>query len=271
MIVKALREGKHHALLLQVCLKENAKAARPGPWPAAARPADLELQLAVPTTVYHCFQAFHNLRWTGTPDRQIGAAHWQEWLQADTQRDAVQGLGPAPATRALDASAPGRALAPHTVPLANVPFDPAPEGAIRKSVPLPPAREATEPRNAPYVRTSSTHAGRCWNTQRKTRRRPPTSSRGGHADPCGTPRTPSPPPPPKAAGHAAAPEEEEDASGAARGAVGAAHQGSIPPRLAPLAPLWAPLGVGSPHRMAPAHPGDVAAPADPAAMPARDS
>ena len=53
MIVKALREGEHHALLLQVRLNDNAKAAKPGVWPAAAHPPDLELQLAVPTTVYH--------------------------------------------------------------------------------------------------------------------------------------------------------------------------------------------------------------------------
>ena len=32
MIVKALREGEHHALLLQVRLKDNAKAAKPGVW-----------------------------------------------------------------------------------------------------------------------------------------------------------------------------------------------------------------------------------------------
>ena len=51
MIIKALREGEHHALLLQVRLKDNARAARPGVWPAAAHPADLELQLAVPTAV----------------------------------------------------------------------------------------------------------------------------------------------------------------------------------------------------------------------------
>ena len=50
-----------------------------------------------------------------------------------------------------------------------------------------------------------------------------------------------------------------------------AQQRSIPAGLAPLAPLWAPLGTGSPHPMAPAHPGDLAAPADPAAMPMRDS
>ena len=118
-------------------------------WPAAAHPADLEFQLAVPTTVYHWLQAFHDLRWRSKPDRQIGSTHWQTWLQADAQRDAARGLGPAPATRALDAAAPGRTLAPHTVPLANLPFEPAAEGAIRKSVQLPPARGATEPTKCP--------------------------------------------------------------------------------------------------------------------------
>ena len=130
MIVKALREGEHHALLLQVRLKDNARAARSGVWPAAAQPADLELQLAVPTTVYHWLQAFHDLRWRGKPDRQIGSTHWQMWLQADAQRDVIRSLRPAPGTRALDAAAPGRALAPQTVPLANLPFEPATEGAI---------------------------------------------------------------------------------------------------------------------------------------------
>ena len=138
MIVKALREGKHHALLLRVCPKDNAKAAKPGVRPAAAHPADLELQLAVLTTVYHWLQAFHDLRWRGKPDRQIGATHRQEWLQADAQRDAIRSLGPAPATRALDAAAPGHALAPHTVPLANLPFNPAPKGTIQKLGAAPP-------------------------------------------------------------------------------------------------------------------------------------
>ena len=166
MIVKALLGGEHHALLLQARLKDNAKAAKLGVWPAAAHPADLELQLAVPTTVYHWLQAFHDLGWKGKPDRQIGATHWQEWLQADAQRDAIRSLGPAPATRALNAAAPGRALAPHTVPLANLPFDPAPEGPIRKSVRLPPPQSQ---RNAPCVQTSNTQGGRCWNTWRGTR------------------------------------------------------------------------------------------------------
>ena len=99
----------------------------------------------------HWLQAFHDLQWRGKPDRQIGSTHWQTWLQADAQRDAIRGLGPAPATRALDAAAPGRTLAPHTVPLANLPFEPAAEGAIRKSLPLSPARGATEPTKMPPV------------------------------------------------------------------------------------------------------------------------
>ena len=149
MIVKALREGEHHALLLQVRLKDNARAARPGVWPAAAHPADLELQPAVPTTVDHWLQAFHDLRWRSKPDRQISATHWQAWLQADTPREAVRSLGPAPATQALDAAAPGHALAPHTVPLANLRFEPATKGAVQKSVSLSPARGATEPTKCP--------------------------------------------------------------------------------------------------------------------------
>ena len=65
VIVKALWEGEHHALLLQVRLKDNARRAKPGVWPMVARAADLELQLAVLTTVYHRLQAFHDLRLPG--------------------------------------------------------------------------------------------------------------------------------------------------------------------------------------------------------------
>ena len=73
MIVKALREGNHHALLLQVRLKDNAKAAKAGMWPAAAHSANLELQLALQTTPCHWLQALHVLRWRARPDLQIGA------------------------------------------------------------------------------------------------------------------------------------------------------------------------------------------------------
>ena len=79
------------------------------------------------------------------------------------------------------------------------------------------------------------------------------------------------PPPPKAAGHATASREEEEASHAASGAGSAAHQGFMPAGLAALATLWAPLGASSPHPMAQAHPGYLAAPADPTATPAPDS
>ena len=205
MIFKALRESELHALLLQVRLKDNARAARPAVWPAAAHPADLELQLAVPSGVYHWLQAFHDLRWRGKPDRQIGPTHWQTWLQADAQRDAIRGLGPAPATRALDAAAPGCTLAPHTVPLANLPFEPVAEGAIRKSVPLPPGGGPQSRRNAFRVQTSTTHAGLCWNTWRgtrctlqprwTTRRRPPTSCKEGTGVPMARPVRPAPPAP----------------------------------------------------------------------------
>ena len=74
-------------------------------------------------------------------------------------------------------------------------------------------------------------------------------------------------PRPQAADHA---DGDEEAPGAAPGTSGAAQQGSIPAGLVSLAPLWAPLGTGSPHPMALAHPGALAAPADPAAMPIRD-
>ena len=237
MIVKALREGEHHVLLLQVQLKDNARAARPGVWPAVAHPADLELRLAVPTAVYHWLQAFHDLRWRGKPDRQIGATHWQAWLQTDAQRDAVRSLGPATATRALDAAAPGRALAPHTVPLANLPFKPAPEGAIQKSVPHPPERGATEPTKCPlcadkYYTSGAMLEHLAWHAvhaaapvddkeaasnilQGRARRSPwhaPYARR----------------PPPQAADHA---DGEEEAPGAAPGTSGAPQQGSIPPAL----------------------------------------
>ena len=283
MVVKALREGEHHALLLQVTLKDNARAARPGSWPAAAHPANLELQLAVLTTVYHWLQASHDLRWWGKPDRQIGSTHWQTWLQADVQRNAIRGLGPVPATRALDAAAPGRTLAPHTVPLANLPFEPAAEGAIRKSVPLSPARGATEPTKCPlcadkYYTSGAMLEHLAWHAvhaaapvddkeassiilQGRARRSP------WHAPYAWRP-------PPQAADHA---DGDEEAPGAAPGTGGAGQPGSIPAGLAPLAPLtppapraplWAPLGTGSADA---AHPDALAAPANPAAMQMRDS
>ena len=83
-------------------------------------------------------------------------------------------------------------------------------------------------------------------------------------------------PPPHAADHA---DGDEGAPGAAPGAGGATPPGSmsIPAGLAPLAPLappvpraplWAPLKTGSADA---AHADALAAPANPAAMPMRDS
>ena len=277
MIVKALREGEHHAHLLQGRLKDNAEAARSGVWPAAAHSADLEPKMAVPTTVYHWLQGFHDLRSRAKPDCQIGATHWDEWLQADAQREAIRSLGPAPATRALHAAAPGRALAPHTVPLASLPFNLAPESAIRKSVPLCTARGAREPTKCPlwadkyytsgamleHLAWQAVHAAAPLDDREAASH---ILQRRAWMSPWHAPYARRSPP--QAAGHA---EGEEEASGAAPGAGDAAQQGSIPAGLAPLAPLWAPLGTGSPHPMAPAHPGDLAATADPAAVPMRDS
>ena len=77
---------------------------------------------------------------------------------------------------------------------------------------------------------------------------------------CGTPPAPSAPPPPPVPGNAAVPEggqaaanaptrEEAPLAEADPGTV----QGSIPARLV-AAPLWAPLGAGSPERLAPVPP-----------------
>ena len=285
MIVKALLQGEHHALLLQVRLKDNARAARPGVWPTAAHPADLELQLAVPTAVYHWLQAFHDLQWRGKPDHQIGSKHWKTWLQADAQRDAIRDLGPAPATRALDAAAPGRTLAIHTVPLANLPFEPAAAGAIRKSVPLPPERGATEPTKCPlcadkYYTSGAMLENLAWHAVHAAApaddKEAASNILQGRAQrsPWHAPYTQRPPP--QAADHA---DGDEEAPGAAPGTGGAALPGSmsIPSGLAPLAPLappvpraplWAPLGTGSADA---AHPDALAALANPAAMPMRDS
>ena len=138
-------------------------------------------------------------------------------------------------------------------------------------MPLPPARGATEPTKCPlcadkYYTSGAMLEHLAWHAlhaaapvddkeaasnilQRRARRSPwhtPYARR----------------PPPQAADHADGDEE------APRGC--AAQQGSIPGGLAPLAPLWVPLGTGSPHPMASAHPGALAATADPAAMPMRD-
>ena len=203
--------------------------------------------------------------------RRAGRCHPESRARA---RDTSPGCG-----------GPGPRAGPHTVPLANLPFEPATEGSIRKSVPLPPARGATEPTKCPlcadkyytsgamleHLAMHAVHAAAPVDDkeaasnilQGRARRSPwhaPYARR----------------PPPQAAYHA---DGDGEAPGAAAGTGSAAQPGSIPAGLAPLAPLappaplaplWAPLGTGS-HPIAPAHPDALAAPGDPAAMPMRDS
>ena len=146
VIVKALKEGDHHALLLKARHIDHAKASKPGPWPeAASRPIEHEVHLAVRTAEYHWVRAFQDLWWRVKPDCQISRTHWQDWLQADAQRH-----HPPPRTRAhcsADTRIIGssRTVAPHTVLLTYLPFALAPESCICKLVALPPATGATEP------------------------------------------------------------------------------------------------------------------------------
>ena len=275
VIVKALHEGEHHALLLQVRLRDNARAEKPGVWPAAAHPANLEIQLAVPTTVYHWLQAFHDLRWRGKPDGQIGATHWQEWLQADAQRDTVRGLGPARVTRDLEVLALGRALAPHTVPLTNLLFDPAPQGAIRKSVPLRAARGATEPTKCPLCTDKCYTSGAmlehlAWHVVHAAA---PAEDKEATSHILQVPAR-------RATWHAPyaqRPPSRGQPRGGPRGGGGGGRSGPesrrcSPPGVQPLGlgPLWAPLGAGStPH--GPGTPQGPGCPSNPAAMPVRNS
>ena len=273
MILKALREGEYQALLVQVRLKDSARVAKPGVWLAAALPADVEFQLVVPITVYYWLQAFHDLLWRGKPDRQMGATHWQEWLQAHAQGNAVDGLGPAPATRALDTPDPGRARAAHGS--AGQPtLRPSARGRHPQVGGAPCGKGGQRTDEMPPMRRQVLHKRGDAGTPGVARGalcRPNRRQGGGLPYPPGTgkevpvarPVRPAPPPPP-GAGHVVAPGGEEEAANAAPGAGGAAHHRSIPARLAPL---WAPLGAGPPHHMAMAHPGDLAPPADPAVTP----
>ena len=281
MIIKALREGEHHALLLQVRLKDNARAAGPGVWPAAAHLADLELQLAVPTAVYHWLEAFHDLRWKGQarpPNRLHALAN------VAASRRAAR-CHPGYRARARDTSPRCGGPGPHTGATHSATGQPAlrTSGGGRHSEvgAAPPWREGPRSRrNAPCVRTSTTQAGQCWNTwrgtrctlrpRRTTRRRPPTSCRGEHGGPHGTPRTPGAPRPRQPTTQTEMRRHPERP----REPAVRPHQGPCPSPLAPLAPpvprapLWAPLGTGSADA---AHPDALAAPANPAAMPMRDS
>ena len=176
-------------------------------WPAAAHPADLELQLAVPTTVYHWLQAFHDLRWRSKPDRQIGSTHWQTWLQAAR----AARCRPRPLARARDASPRCGGPGPHagtTHGAASQPTLRTSGGGRHSEVgAAPPAREGpTEPTKCPLCGGQVLHqrgdagtpgvarGARCGPGGRQ-RRRPPTSCRGEHGGPRGTPRTPGAPRP----------------------------------------------------------------------------
>ena len=170
----------------------------------------------------------------------------------------------------------GLALAPHTVSLANLPFEPAPEGAIQKSVPLIPARGATEQTKCPlcadnYYTSGAMLEHLAWHAVRAAApvddKEAASNIIQGRALRSLWHAPYSRRPLPWAADHA---DSAEEAPGAAPGNDSAAQQGSIPAGLVTLAPLWAPLGTGSPHPMAPAHPGALAAPVDPVAMPMRD-
>ena len=204
VIVKVLREGEHHVLLLQVRFKDNARAAKPAVWPAVARHADLELQLAVPTTVHHWLPAFHDLRWRGKPDSQISATHWQESLQADAkltpsrvldprlrQQPSMHGPGPRAGAAHGSAGQPTLQLgARGRHP--QVGAAPSGKGGHRTHE-MPPMCGKVLHKRGNAGTPGVAHSARCWPSGR--RRRPPTSSRGRHGDPYGMPRMPSAPPP----------------------------------------------------------------------------
>ena len=163
------------------------------------------------------------------------------------------------------------------MPLANLPFEPAAEGAIRKSVQLPPARGATEPTKCPLCADKYYTGGAmlehlAWHAVQAAA---PADDKEAAANilqgrarrsPWHAPYTRRPPP--QAADHE---DGGEEAPGAAPGAGGAAPPGSmsIPAGLAPLAPLappvpraplWAPAGNGLSGCGAPRCPGGTSEP-----------
>ena len=205
MIVKALREGEHHALLLQVRLKDNAKAAKPGVWPAAAHPTDLELQLAVPTTVYHWLQPFHDLQWRGKPDRKSAPRTGKSGCRR-TRNATPSGISDPPPRHEPSMRRPRAARWRHT----RFHWQACPSTQRRRAPSesrcrFPRRGGPQSRRNAPYVQTSTTQAGQCWNTWRgtrctppprwTTRRRPPPSSKRGHKGSRGIPLYTRRPPP----------------------------------------------------------------------------
>ena len=195
-----------------------------------------------------------------------------------------------PTARDLGALAPARTLAPHTVLLASLPFNPVSGGPSASRYRSRRRGGPESPENASCVQRSSTEVGPGWNNWRgtqctllprqKTGKRPPTSPKEGHGGPGGTPPTPPPPPlrrpatrrprgrermkptPPQGRNHR---RPMRTRGLAVQPTRHPSSQGSPP---TPYGPPW---GGGSPHLLAPAPPGDLAAPVDPAAMPLRDS
>ena len=205
MIIKALREGEHHALLLQVRLKDNARAARPGVWPAAAHPADLELHCRSRPRCTTGYRPSTTCVGGANPTAKSAPRTGKRGCKRTRSAMPPEASGPRP-RHEPSMRRPRAARWHHT--RCRWPTCPsnqrrrAPFGSRCSS----PRREGPRSRrNAPCVRTSTTPAGRCWNTwrgtrctlrpRRTTRRRPPTSCRGEHGGPRGTPRTPGAPRP----------------------------------------------------------------------------
>ena len=276
MIVKALWKGEHHALLLQVRLKDNARAAKPGVWPAAAHPADLELQLAVRPQCTPGYKPSTTCDGGAIPTAK-SAPHTGKRGCRQTRSAMPSGVsGPRPRHEpSMRRARPARWCHTRfhwrTCP-SNQPGR-APSGS---RVPFPLARGATEPTKCPlcadkYYTSGAMLEHPAWHALHAAApvddKEAASNILQGRAQRAPWQAPYARRPPPQAADHA---DGDEEAPRAAPGTGGAAQQVFIPAGLAPLAPLWAPLGAGSPHPMAPAHPGALAAPADPAAMPMRD-
>ena len=276
MIVKALREGEHHALLLQVRLKDNARAARPGMWPAAPHPAGFGAPAGGPDHSVPLATSLPRPAIEGANPTAKSAPRTGKRGCKQTRSAMPSGVsGPRP-RHEPSMRRPRAARWPTHGSTGQPALRTSNEGRHPEVSALHPARGATEPTKCPlcadkYYTSGAMLEHLAWHAvhapapvddkqaasnilQGRARRSPWHASYAWR-------------PPPQVADHA---DGDEEAPGAAPGTGGPTQQGSIPARLAPLAPLWAPLETGS-HPMAPAHLYALAAPADPAAMPMRDS
>ena len=205
MIVSALRKGEHHALLLQVRLTDNARAARPGVWPEAAHPADLELQLAVPTQCTTGYKPSTTCDGGANPTAKSAPRTRKRGCKQTRSAMPSRVSGPRlrhePSMRRPRA-ARWRHTRFHWPTCPSNRRQRAPSGSQCRS---PWRQGPRKQRNAPCVQTSTTQVGQSWNTWRgtrctlqprwTTRRGPSTSCKGGHGGPHGTPRTPGAPRP----------------------------------------------------------------------------